>query len=133
MTFENYKAQCEKEMKQFAEIGRLQSVYVRANDNVEKCDTLLNYKVPRDGERCISLVHPEFSVSAHSKKDGSKMECDTEKKTIYLPDGMAEDIIIKMREHYVNEVNHRKADFVKYLNSIGIDDAEDAVSFGVKL
>ena len=127
MTFENYKAQCEKEMKQFAEIGRLQSVYVMANDNVEKCDTLLNYKVPRDGERYISLVYPEFSVSAHSKKDGSKMECDTEKETIYLPDGMAEDIVIKAREYFVNEASRRKEELVNYLSSIGIEDAESGV------
>src|SRR5574344_185127 len=67
------------------------------------------------------------------KKTALKWSATLRKKTINLPDGMAEDNIIKMREHYVNEVNHRKADFVKYLNSIGIDDAEDAVSFGVKL
>jgi hypothetical protein len=122
MTVEEYIDNANKTKEQLSKIEALKNKVSSANDNVERCNSILNWKAPRGYNKKIDMNFPQFIAYSFSIKDGSCGEQRSNSESIILADGMAEDLLNNLKDYYVNKANNAKLELIEYLKSIGITD-----------
>ena len=124
MTLEEYKENANKLEGQLNKIEWLQNKINDANGQLERCNSILNWSAPKGYTKMVTLTCPQFVAYACSTKDDTIGGKKTEAVTIYLADGMAEDLLNNLKDYYVNKANNAKLELIEYLKSIGITDID---------